>query len=650
MRLSFVVSVSTLLAVLGGCDDPDPPQPEPGPELSETPLWQVKGDVAEAGECFGGSVALADFDGDGQKDLVVGSLPCQRLLTSTRHPGGVYIYKGQAPYFSKEPVFARMRWEHPHPSVSGAGLRVVAGEVNGDGFADLLVHGRFGTQVFLGQADLSAMLAAPTFRVPTPSRSVTFFGSTLVDLDGDGRDDLIAALTTEQRFYRATPGAAEGSFTLVQSRPGFHSAQGVGDLNADGADDVLLSTDTSGRAYHLGCKPGSTFTCAGAVSTEPLREELLPGMSGLLPDLNADGHPEALASADNGPLSVHLSGADGTYSTTALWSTQGDPAFPGLGGPVRAVGDLDGDGHRQDFVIGAAGRLYFFSPKEDRSESLHPVWAWPRADTIPNGYDTYHRYSVEVPGDLNGDGAEDLIVASSPFGDLLELTAGDVVVLSGGRVPKTPAEPPRMQAPVSCGLSLDPVNGKPDLTVDQDVLERTAHVTWKDFAADSCEVQEQCVLASGRRKLLRFSTSIMNLGNKAAIFPPVEENPDMYVFDECHGHYHLANFAAYELRDAQGKEVMSGRKQGYALVDVQSYCSDAEPWNYYEPMGISAGWADIYTLDVPCQWVDVTDVPDGTYTFQVSVDTRDIVDEGTVHPNTVSFPVRLEGDTVTVLP
>lgn len=142
---------------------------------------------------------------------------------------------------------------------------------------------------------------------------------------------------------------------------------------------------------------------------------------------------------------------------------------------------------------------------------------------------------------------------------------------------------------MSCGLTLDPVNGKPDLTVDQHVLERTAHVSWK-------------------------------------------------------------NFAAYALRDAQGNQVMSGRKQGYALVDVQRYCADAEPWNYYAPMGISAGWSDSYTLDVACQWVDVTDVPDGTSTLQVSVDTRDIVDEGTVHPNTVSFPVRPQGDTVTVLP
>ncbi|AKF84540.1 hypothetical protein MFUL124B02_00570 [Myxococcus fulvus 124B02] len=647
MRLSFVVSVSTLLAVLGGCDDPDP-EPEPGPELSETPLWEVKGTMTEAGECFGSSVALADFNGDGQKDLVVGSQPCQVLLGATRHPGGVYIFPAQPPYFATEAASARLSWPNTHPQTSGANLRVKAGEVNGDGFADLLIQGRYGSQVFLGQADLTAMLAAPAFRSPGNG---LFLNSVLADLDGDGRDDLIVNRSTEQRFYRATPGSEEGLYTLVSSRPGYYFIEVVGDLNADGADDVLMGLETGGRGYFLGCKAGSTFACEGLLSAEPVREETFANLANWLPDLNGDGHRDVLAMADNGPISVHLSESDGmTYSPTAVWSTQGDPAFMAMGSPLLAVGDVDGDGHRQDFVMGALGRLYFFSPKEDLSQSLRPVWAWPRADTIPNGYENYRRYSAASPGDLNGDGFDDLIVASIPTGDLLERPLGDVAVFSGGRVPKSPAQPPHLMAAVSCGLNLDPVNGKPDLTVDQDVLERTAHVSWKTFAADSCEVQEQCVLAPGRRKLLRFSTSIMNLGNKAAIFPPIEENPDMYVFDECHGHHHLSNFAAYELRDARGNQVMSGRKQGYALVDVQSYCADAEPWNYYEPMGISAGWSDIYSLDVPCQWVDVTDVPDGTYTFQVSVDTRDIVDEGTVHPNTVAFPVRLQGDTVTVLP
>ncbi|AGC41445.1 FG-GAP repeat-containing protein [Myxococcus stipitatus DSM 14675] len=643
------LAVASVLCV--GCSDDEPgPPAKPEVLLSQTPLWQVKADPSRTNECFGGSVALADFNGDGRKDLVVGTEPCSRLMRGTPHPGRVSVFVGQESYFSTQEVSALMSWPSTHPRASGTALTVVAGDVNGDRYADLLVRSRYGASVFLGQENLEAMLAEPSFRVPGADR-FQLWGGHFVDLNGDGRDDLIISRSNEQRFYLSTPGAAEGPFTLVRTRPGFLSATPVGDLNGDGADDVLLPTEDGQRGYFLGCKTGAAFACDGPISATPWRLEPL-GRGGLsLADMNGDGHPEAFVSTERGPLQLHLSQSDGTLSASPIWSTMGDPTFPLLGTGAWSVGDLDGDGQRQDFVMGALGRLYFFSPDAGVSQDLEPVWSWPEENTIPNGYDVYRRYAVAVPGDLNGDGIDDLIVANTASGDSLEQPVGDVAIYSGGKVPPTRREPPYMPAPRACGLALDPVNGKPDLTVDADVLKRTVHVMWRTFGADTCEVQEQCVGAAGRRKLLRFSTSILNLGTKAAALPPIGENPDMYVMDECHGHYHLNNFAAYELRDASGNTVLSGRKQGFYLVDFQSYCTDASPADYtFDPMGISPGWADIYTLDTPCQWVDVTDLPDGDYTFQVSVDTRDIVDEGTVHPNTVGFPVRLEGDTVTVLP
>ncbi|NTX05809.1 lysyl oxidase family protein [Myxococcus sp. CA040A] len=643
--------VVCLLSSLVGCKDEEPEPPVPKPTLSETPLWQVKADPSFPDECFGSSVALADFDGDGRKDLAVSSQACQELLVSSRNPGRLSIFVGQEKFFSTQAVSAALSWQNTHPNASGQQLRVESGEVNGDAYADLLVYGRYGVSVFLGQADLAAMLSAPSFRVPGNG---TFQNSLFVDLNGDGLDDLVANHSASQRFYLSTPGAGGegGLFTLARTRTGYLRASFVGDLNKDGAEDVSLGFGGGNLGYFLGCKPGSAFACDGPISAEPWRIETLVGRGNLHPDLNGDGHPETFAFSESGPFQFHLSQPDGTFSPTPAWSTQGDPAFPYVSSfaGLASVGDMDGDGVRNDFVLHSSGRLYLFSPKDGISQSMHPVWAWPRADAVPSGYGTYRRYSIAVPGDLNGDGFDDLVVATTEFGDILDVPMGEVSIHAGGQVPATPATPPHLPSPQACGLQVDEVNGKPDLTVDQDVLERTVHVVWRNFEEEDCEVKEQCVLAPGRRKLLRFSTSIQNLGNKAAVLPPIKENPDLYVFDECHGHDHLTNFAAYELRDSAGNAVMTGRKQGYYLVDVQSYCSDAAASTFHEPMGISAGWSDIYTLDTPCQWVDITDVADGTYSFQVSVDTRDIVEEGTVHPNTVAFPVRLEGDTVTVLP
>ncbi|WP_241758849.1 lysyl oxidase family protein [Pyxidicoccus parkwayensis] len=638
----------SLLFVMSACKDEDPkPEPQPTvPELSDTPLWQVKVDPSLKDECFGTSVALADFNGDGRKDLAVGTEPCLTNFVAAKHPGRVSFFAGEERFFSKQPVSALMTWTNTNTRTTGRGLRTVAGDVNGDAYADLLVTGQFGASVFLGGPDLGAILTAPAFRVPGNG---FFIFTTFVDFNGDGLDDVVSSRAGVLSFYQATPGAEGGTFTLVHTRQGI-SFSNQGDINGDGADDLMMpSEDTENlRELYLGCKAGSSFACEGPLSAEPVRT-LVASSAKLLPDFNEDGHPDAFLFMPNGVMNFHLSEPGGALSSTPVWSLMEDATFPGMGSPV-AVGDMDGDGERHDFVMGALGRLYFYSPSKGISAELKPVWTWPRADSLPANYDVYRRPSVAVPGDLDGDGYDDLVVATGALGDVLTSPVGEVSIYGGGRVPTEPKDLPYAAPVRSCDLKLDPVNGKPDLTVDVSTLARTLHVVRKTFAADACEVFEGCVAAPGERRLLRFSTAIQNLGRASAVFPPIDSRPDLYVFDECHGHDHLKGFAGYQLRDSRGETVLTGRKQGFALLDVTSYCTDSAPSVFYDPMGISAGWADIYTFDVPCQWVDITGLADGEYTLRVGVDESDILEEEGVYPNEVFVRMSLKGDTATALP
>ncbi|RKH40353.1 lysyl oxidase family protein [Corallococcus sicarius] len=670
MRIRGALACAVLLTMVTGCKDDPKPLPDAGsqdagsqdagsqdagpqddggtpdaggPTLSETPRWQVSGDATPASACFGRSVALGDLNGDGRADLLVASPPCTSGPTD---PGRVSLYAGEARDFSQTPVTTTMTWVHPSPRTSGYQLTVSTGDLDGDAYADVLVRGYYGVSVFKGGPDLSQVLAQPLFRVLDVS-TTRFSSAHLLDLDGDGLDELIVTTNTgRSTVYRYTPGAAEGPFTNVQVFSGYPSP--AGDTDGDGTQDIFRSTGGGAleMGLFLGCKQG----CEGPLTLQPVWKGTAAGMRAL-PDLSGDGRPELLVSL-NGSQRLHLSDAAlQGYSPTPVWQMMDDATFPVFGYSVLPAGSMVEGSTGHDFVATAIGRVYLFRPTENVSGPLEPLWAWPRANRLQPGKSLgFVAPSVASAGDLDGDGHDDLVVGIPPESDGTHFP-GRVRVYGGGAVPALDEPAPALVPTKTCNLAVDPVNGKPDLTVDRDVLARSLYIERRTFAQDSCEVLEGCVPAGGERRLLRFTTSIMNMGTGPLVVPSPEERPDLFVYDACHLHDHLKDFAGYALKDASGTTTAVGRKQGFYMVDYTQYCADGGPFTWYDPRtGISPGWSDVYTADTACQWLDVTGTPDGEYTVRVGVDENHIVDEADVLPNEVTVKVRLTGDTVTVLP
>ncbi|WPB81646.1 lysyl oxidase family protein [Archangium violaceum] len=655
MTMRRLVVSTALAVVLGGCPTPPPnPDPDPnppeeqGPFLSDTPLWVLEAPVSLRQSCFGSSIALGDVNGDGKKDLVVAAPPCSSMTGK----GSLVLYAGNGSSFS-EPIIAELDWQNPTPTVIGRASVVSIGNVNGDGFADILVRSQSaGTLVFAGKADLGAVLQEPLFRVPFIG---VHYAALLSDLNGDGLDDLVVnqASTRRTSIYRATPGA-DAPFTLVRTfMDRATRTLRVGDLDGDGTGELLLVTGAGSQLYS-GCKVDEPGVCEGGLRVSPTwtaPESLI----GFFPDQNGDGHREAVLSSQ-GRVAVHLFQPEGGVSPAPIWSILADPAYPGFSLAAAAlpqVGDLNQDNRETEFLLSGFGRLYAFFPKQALSAEVRPDWAWPRSNSVGPEFPGHVSFAVVGAGDLNGDGYPDFLAGLAPPVDQLTptmpLRPGRVVAYGGGKVPsQEPA--PFLRMPAACGLSSS--GGKPDMTVDADVISRSVYIERRDFPETACEVVERCVGAPGNRRLLRFSVSIPNLGSGSVRIPPPEARPDLYEFDSCHQHDHLVGFASYELVDSGNAVVTVGRKQGFFLVDLVPYCGDAPP-PYLDPegaQGISPGWADVYAGDYPCQWLDITDVPDGTYALRVGVDKSDIVDEEDVHPNSVDVRVRISGTTVEIIP
>lgn len=168
----------------------------------------------------------------------------------------------------------------------------------------------------------------------------------------------------------------------------------------------------------------------------------------------------------------------------------------------------------------------------------------------------------------------------------------------------------------------DPGNGVagcagPDIFVDESEL--APEIDTINVGQNSCELIEMCVGGTGLRTVLRFNTYTPNIGSRDMGMGVPSNHPDLFHYSDCHEHYHFDNYAAYELLDETGV-VATGHKQAFCLIDL-------EPWAWLDDpgqfdcgnQGISRGYADIYGSYLPCQWIDVTGVPAGTYTLRIAL-------------------------------
>ncbi len=120
-----------------------------------------------------------------------------------------------------------------------------------------------------------------------------------------------------------------------------------------------------------------------------------------------------------------------------------------------------------------------------------------------------------------------------------------------------------------------------------------------------------------------------------------------FVYHPGHEHWHLDGFSLYEIWSLKSDgsldalQVSSG-KVSYCLQDTDpSPASGAgpasSPRQYYacqpQLQGISPGWIDTYASDLPGQWLDISNLPDGSYALVSRTDPYNLVRETNEHNN-----------------
>jgi hypothetical protein len=146
-------------------------------------------------------------------------------------------------------------------------------------------------------------------------------------------------------------------------------------------------------------------------------------------------------------------------------------------------------------------------------------------------------------------------------------------------------------------LCYDSLADLADLVVIEEDMLNEMYLQDVVFPESSCALQEGCVNAPGLRRLMRFTSTIMNQGHSDLSFPEPKDRPDLFEFGKCHQHYHFREFASYTLFEEDGETfVYGGAKYAYCMEDTVRGFDGSKVGcdRVYDcgNQGIQSGWKD----------------------------------------------------------
>jgi len=372
----------------------------------------------------GWSVTSGDFNGDGLSDVV-----------DSNHGAEVYVHYGNDEFSTMPDQILT----DPEGDWFLGFYVASAGDVNNDGFDELIVAMNWGVnKVYLYMGTPQGLSDAPDIiLIPPDSYPEYGFGhgiSRAGDVNGDGFADILIAgggdSPTYFCLYLGSPSGINISPNLVvtySDTGGIVNVSTIGDINNDGFDDIAVSnTETppasSFNVYvYYGASNGIIADNPQVLKISiPIAETYRNGTVAPAGDLNGDGFADLLVGNQwasgiywgEGKAYIFYGSSAGLSDSPDIIIDNPEPEFNvRFGKSVDGISDFNYDGF-DDIIIGC--------PYGDNSNGYASIYysspeGFANTPSLTLAKVRYYGWSVSHVGDIKGNG-QNFIIVGEEFG------------------------------------------------------------------------------------------------------------------------------------------------------------------------------------------------------------------------------------------